>query len=337
MTADISVVIPVYNVEKYLCRCVDSVISQTHSSLEIILVDDGSPDQCPKICDQYKEQDKRIKVIHKENGGLASARNAGMKIATGKYLFFVDSDDWLDCDGLEKLYQLAEEYNVDFVRYRSVRENWPGLPPHYPTMVEKEREMRGGYYSKDDIDKEVLPRLFATSSLTLGPIVGSWGSLYKTSLLKTNNIQFHEEIKYSEDVLFSAEVVTNANSFYYLENGGIYHYFYNDSSISKSFRRDRWESCKALVRISEEGFLNKGGYDFENQMIYLRWFCILLSLNERKHLKQAKERVTYCRSIMEDSVTKETPLCLSSINVSFKQKALMIIVKQSLAHIMGSI
>lgn len=337
MTANISVVIPVYNVEKYLRRCVDSVINQTYSSLEIILVDDGSPDQCPAICDEYAEQDKRIKVIHKTNGGLASARNAGMKIATGKYLFFVDSDDWLDPDGLEKLYQIAEEYNVDFVRYRSVRENWPALPPHYPTMVEKEREMRGGYYSKDDIDKEVLPRLFATSSLTLGPIVGSCGSLYKTSLLKENSIMFHEEIKYSEDVLFSAEVVTNANGFYYLDDGGIYHYFYNNSSISKSFKKDRWESCKAMIRISEEEFLNKGEYDFRNQMIYLRWFCIFLSLNERKHLKEAKEKTEYCRRIMEDSVTKETPLNLSSMKVSLKQKALMIIVKRSLARIMGSI
>lgn len=337
MTEKISVVIPVYNVEKYLRRCVDSVINQTHSSLEIILVDDGSPDQCPAICDQYADQDKRIKVIHKTNSGLASARNAGIKIATGKYLFFVDSDDWLDPDGLEKLYRLAEEYNVDFVRYRSVRENWPGLPSSHPTLVGKEREMRGGYYSKDDIKKEILPRLFATSSLTLGPIVGAWGSLYRMNLLKENNIQFHEEIKYSEDVLFSAEVVTNANSFYYLDDAGIYHYFYNDSSISKSLKKDRWESCKAMIRIAEEEFLNNGEYDFKNQMIYLRWFCIFLSLNERKYLKETKERTAYCRSIMEDPVTKETPLSLSSMNVTFKQKVLMIIAKQSLAHIMSMI
>ncbi|MBQ6478604.1 MAG: glycosyltransferase [Erysipelotrichaceae bacterium] len=337
MTDKISVVIPVYSVEKYLHRCVDSVINQTYSSLEIILVDDGSPDQCPAICDQYAEQDNRIKVIHKTNGGLASARNAGMKVATGKYLFFVDSDDWLDPDGLEKLYRLAEEYNVDFVRYRSVRENWPGLPSQYPTRVEKEREMHGGYYSKTDIVEEIYPRLFATSSLTLGPIVGAWGSLYKTSLLKERNIMFHEEIKYSEDVLFSAEVVVNADSFYYLDDAGIYHYFYNDSSISKSFRKDRWESCKAMIQIAEKEFLNRTEYDFKNQMTYLRWFCIFLSLNERKYLTQIKEKEVYCRSIMKDPVTKETPLNLSLMDVSFKRKVLMIIVKQSLARIMSLI
>lgn len=333
----ITVIIPVYKVENYIHRCVDSVINQTYSSLEIILVDDGSPDRCPAICDQYAEQDKRIKVIHKTNGGLASARNAGMKNATGKYLFFVDSDDWLDPDGLEKLYYLAEEHKVDFVRYRSVRENWPGLPPHCPTRVEEEREMREGFFSKDDITKEIYPRLFATSSLTLGPIVGAWGSLYRTSLLKEKNIWFHEEIKYSEDVLFSAEVVSNADSFYFLDDAGVYHYFYNDSSISKSFRKDRWESCKEIIRISEEEFLSRGEFDFKNQLIYLRWFCIFLSLNERKCLKQTKERIAYCRSIMKDPVTRDTPLSLSSMNISIKQKVLMIIVKLSLAYIMALI
>ena len=337
MTENISVIIPVYNVEKYLHRCVDSVINQTHTSLEIILVDDGSPDQCPIICDQYTKQDKRIKVIHKINGGLASARNAGMKIATGKYLFFVDSDDWLDLDGLEKLFRIAEEYDVDFVRYRSVRENWPGLPPHYPTMVEEQREMHGGYYSKDDIIKEIYPRLFVTSSLTLGPIVGAWGSLYKMSLLKENNIQFHEDIKYSEDILFSAEVVVKANGFYYMDDGGIYHYFYNDSSISKSFRKDRWESCKAMIGISEKEFLNYKEYDFKNQMIFLRWFCIFLSLNERKNLLKKKEKAEYCKRIMKDPVTIETPLSFSLMDVSFKQKVLMVIVKLSLIHIMSLI
>ena len=156
------------------------------------------------------------------------------------------------------------------------------------------------------------------------------------SLINKNSIRFHEDIKYSEDVLFSAEVVLNADSFYFLDDAGIYHYFYNDSSISKSFRKDRWKSCKAIIRTSEE-FLNRKQYDFKSQMIYLRWFCILLSLNERKHIKKTKERIDYCRSIMKDSVTKETPLNLSFMNVSFKQKALMIIVKQSLARIMSLI
>lgn len=100
----ISIIVPIYNVEKYLSRCVDSIIGQTYSNLEIILVDDGSPDKCPKICDDYAKIDNRIKVIHKENGGLSDARNAGMKIATGKYISFIDSDDYVSEDFIQILY-----------------------------------------------------------------------------------------------------------------------------------------------------------------------------------------------------------------------------------------
>ena len=92
----ISVIVPIYNVEKYLARCVDSIVNQTYKNLEIILVDDGSPDSCPDICDVWKEKDDRIKVIHKKNGGLSDARNAGLDIAQGEYVAFVDSDDFID-------------------------------------------------------------------------------------------------------------------------------------------------------------------------------------------------------------------------------------------------
>ncbi|OUQ56652.1 hypothetical protein B5E58_10530, partial [Tyzzerella sp. An114] len=92
----ISVIVPIYNVEKYLNRCVDSIINQTYKNLEIILVDDGSPDNCGKICDEYAKKDNRIKVVHKENGGVSSARNVGLNIATGDYIGFVDGDDWID-------------------------------------------------------------------------------------------------------------------------------------------------------------------------------------------------------------------------------------------------
>ena len=128
----VSVVIPVYKVEPFLRRCVDSVLHQTLTDLDIVLVDDGSTDHCPQICDSYAQQDSRVQVIHKQNGGLASARNAGMRAATGEYLFFLDSDDWIEADGMETLYQLACRYQVDFVRYRAIRTGWPGLPEQAP-------------------------------------------------------------------------------------------------------------------------------------------------------------------------------------------------------------
>ena len=111
----VSVVIPVYKVEEYLARCVDSVRSQTLQDLQIILVDDGSPDNCPQMCDAYAQKDYRIQVIHKENGGLASARNAGMDVAIGKWLFFLDSDDWLEPDAVSKVMSVTRNANNFFI------------------------------------------------------------------------------------------------------------------------------------------------------------------------------------------------------------------------------
>ena len=111
----ISVIVPIYNVEDYLDRCVDSIINQTYKNLEIILVDDGSPDNCPKMCDDYAKIDNRIKVVHKENGGLSDARNAGMKVATGEYVSFIDSDDYVSLDFYETLLQTMIDNDSDIV------------------------------------------------------------------------------------------------------------------------------------------------------------------------------------------------------------------------------
>ncbi len=109
----ISVIVPIYKVEEYLHRCIDSIINQTYTNLEIILVDDGSPDNCPMICDEYAKKDSRIRVIHKKNGGLSDARNAGLEIATGEYIGFVDSDDWIHKDMYHILYKNIIEKDAD--------------------------------------------------------------------------------------------------------------------------------------------------------------------------------------------------------------------------------
>lgn len=112
-SALVSIIIPVYNVEPYLCKCIDSILAQTYTNLEIILVDDGSPDRCPEICDKYAEMDSRIHVIHKPNGGLSDARNAGLEVASGEWIAFVDSDDWIEPDMYKKLLQNAEMYQAE--------------------------------------------------------------------------------------------------------------------------------------------------------------------------------------------------------------------------------
>lgn len=115
MDSLISVIVPIYNVEKYFDRCVDSIINQTYKNLEIILVDDGSPDNCPQMCDDYAKIDNRIKVVHKENGGLSDARNAGMKVATGEYVSFIDSDDYISLDFYETLLETIVDNDSDIV------------------------------------------------------------------------------------------------------------------------------------------------------------------------------------------------------------------------------
>lgn len=117
----ISVIVPIYNVEKYLARCVDSIVNQTYKNLEIILVDDGSPDRCPKMCDDYAEKDSRIKVVHKKNGGLSDARNAGMAVATGEYISFIDSDDYVSDDFFECLLDVMNKENSDIAECSVVK------------------------------------------------------------------------------------------------------------------------------------------------------------------------------------------------------------------------
>ena len=121
MDSLISVIVPIYNVEKYLDKCVDSIINQTYKNLEIILVDDGSPDNCPQMCDDYAKKDSRIRVVHKENGGLSDARNAGMKVATGEYISFIDSDDYISLDFYETLFQTMIDNDSDIVECSVVK------------------------------------------------------------------------------------------------------------------------------------------------------------------------------------------------------------------------
>lgn len=111
--AKISIIIPVYNVERYLEKCIDSILQQTFKDIEVVLVNDGSQDQCGEICDRYKQKDNRIKVVHKENGGVASARNAGLKIATGEWIGWVDADDWIEPDMFNYLIENAIVYGAD--------------------------------------------------------------------------------------------------------------------------------------------------------------------------------------------------------------------------------
>lgn len=168
----ISVIVPVYKVEKYLRRCIDSIIAQSYDNLEIILVDDGSPDECGRICDEYASADSRIKVIHKENGGLSDARNSGTEMACGEYITFVDSDDYIAPHFIEYLYGLLTDNNADISCCCMVKTDCDSADFGSEGRMQKEQVLSG---------KECCYALFGDLYLTL---VTAWGKLYKTEIVK---------------------------------------------------------------------------------------------------------------------------------------------------------
>ena len=326
----VSVIIPVYNVEKFLNRCVDSILSQTYKNIEIILVDDGALDSSPQICDEYAHKDTRVNVVHKQNGGLASARNAGLKVAKGDYILFVDSDDWIKGNTVEELLNIAIENQVDFVRFIPVSAGYPDRPDGTPINFGTEDFMEEGVYNKGKMIKDIYPRLFVTRQLTMGPIVAAWRSLYNRKFLVDNNLYFDEEVKYSEDAIFSAKVVYNSNKFYYIKGGYYYNYFYNTSSITKSFKKDRWDICKILSSTFKKEFENKKDYDFSKQLHLEDIYNVLNALGQNTHIESFKERYTYIKNIFNDDFTKQSMKYISLTDVSVKLKIILYLIKYKL-------
>ena len=207
----ISVIVPVYKVESYLDRCVASIVNQTHSNLEIILVDDGSPDRCGAMCDAWAAKDSRIQVIHKKNGGLSDARNAGMAIATGEYIAFVDSDDWLDVQTYQCLHEAMTRTDSDIASCGARRVWQDGTPA---------RELLG--VNRDCVlEQEAAMEALLTAQ---GLVMTVWNKLYRRKLV--DGVQFlvgmiHEDEFWSWQVIARAKrVATVKESYYnYLQRG----------------------------------------------------------------------------------------------------------------------
>lgn len=320
----VSVIVPVYNVEKYLSRCIESIINQTYKDLEIILVNDGSTDNSLKICNYYKNKDSRIKLIDKKNGGLSSARNAGMKIANGKYLIFVDSDDWILEKTIKELVSYAEKYNVDFVRFSPACAGYENIPDGTPWEFPIERQIEFGYYNKEKIKKEIFDRLIITPKLTLGPIVSAVLSLYSSEFLFKNNIYFDENIRYSEDVMFNAKVVYNANSFYFLKDAYYYYYYYNSQSITKSFKKDRWNSCKKLSYGLKSYFGSiENNNCFSRQLELINLYNIFNGIGQAKFIKSIKDKKMYIKNITRDKFTIDSIKVEFPKDISWKLKVIL--------------
>lgn len=239
----VSVVVPVYKVERYIDRCIESLLNQSLQDIEIILVDDGSPDSCPQICDNYANKYNNIRVIHKKNAGLGMACNSGLEIATGKYVAFCDSDDWVDKEMYEELLYYAEKYSADIV-YSGIKR----INEQKQTSVFGIKKQMQKYDTKESIYNFSLgmiaskPNIYEERETPMSAKV----ALYKLELIKKNNIKFNSEREFvSEDLIFNLDCLLYAKSVLVIPKA-YYNYWYNTNSLSQTLRIDRFQKYLIL-------------------------------------------------------------------------------------------
>lgn len=249
----VSVIVPVYKVEKELDRCVKSIINQTYHNLEIILVDDGSPDCCPQMCDDYAKVDKRIIVIHKENGGLSDARNAGIDVAKGTYIAFIDSDDWVENNFIEHLVTNLENTDSDISICGYMLVNEDGKKRQ--CTAEKEIEI----FEHD----EAMHELFAQQKFECMVCL----KLYRRNLFET--LRFPKDKLY-EDVAISLSLF-DLSKRCVVSNAGLYYYFQrNDSIVNSKFNLNKLDILEFVQNMIEYSHKHNHQYDMETEGFYLK-------------------------------------------------------------------
>ncbi len=233
----VSIIVPVYNAEKSLRRCVDSLINQTYSNIEIILVNDGSSDESLEICRLYSEKDSRVMVIDQQNGGPSSARNKGINCATGEYLTFVDADDYVELDLVEKAVLPAQKYNTDMVMYSYYKETKDKQEPYTYTFST-------GLYQGDRCKEIALELLDISTNKRVPPY--SWVRLIKRDMLIHSGLKYDARIYRSEDFFFVTQLHFKISSLYLLADQYLYHYIYTEGSITNSYVKDYWKMGKVI-------------------------------------------------------------------------------------------
>ena len=243
----VSVIIPVYNVEKYISRCLDSVINQTLKQIEILVINDGTKDNSFEICKQYALKDSRIKLFSKENEGLGLTRNYGIKRAKGEYIAFLDSDDFIDLDFYEKLYNDAKKNNTDasFTNIKLYTETGEiiqkDVMPFKSNVVSSKKFMYNLLHVED---KKEYGKNYMGMSV--------WRSIYKKEILDKNNIIFESERKFiSEDIIFNIDFCMASKKISFIDNT-YYYYCINGNSLTTTYKKDRFEKdiilYKELIR-----------------------------------------------------------------------------------------
>jgi glycosyltransferase involved in cell wall biosynthesis len=266
----VSVIVPIYKVEKYIRRCIDSIVNQTYTNLEIILVNDGSPDNCGEIVDHYSRKDYRIKAIHKENGGLSDARNYGMKVASGEFTIFVDSDDWIETDMIKNMVNHSLKYKADVVQ-----------SAFYYAYDDK--LLIDSIYHPQDQSPEVLNNKRLMYELVTNEKVKNfaWGKLYRTNIICA--LPFEKGVLF-EDVFWAHKVMHRVNTFLIIKQP-YYNYYQRDDSIVATYSTRNLDIIKGLKE--RHRFIKKNYEELANESLktLLRTCLIhynLLLINKKK-------------------------------------------------------
>ena len=286
----ISVIVPVYNVEKYLCRCVDSLLEQTYRELEILLVNDGSTDHCGTICDEYAQKDARVRVIHKPNGGLADARNAALDVAQGRYFTFVDSDDWVSPDYVGNLYRALKKADADFSISCFVE-----IFEKDPTTPEPSHELKGFEVLSRE---ECLKRMLYQDGID----VTTPTKLYKRELF--DGLRYPVG-KLHEDILIAYQILSRAEKVARIENLDYYYFQRADSIMNAEFnprRMDGVELCHAMMECVKRDVPSLGR---AAECRYFSTVCnILFQIRDEKHEEERKtlwkEVLRYRKNVATD-------------------------------------
>ncbi|MFA7205411.1 MAG: glycosyltransferase [Saccharofermentanales bacterium] len=263
----ISIVVPVYNVEKYVRRCIDSILAQTLTDFELILVDDGSPDNCGEICDEYKIKDERVVVIHKSNGGLADARNTGIEIAKGDFVGFVDSDDYIDPDMYEKLLKACLEHDSKIAmcgRYNVFEEELQPVFSFQGEEVWDSEKAIGNLLTWDNIDSSACDKLFA-------------GDLFKTTRFPVG--------KTNEDIYIISGIIHDAGKIVHIGESKYYYLQRPDSITSGKFSDKKLDLLDANRKVVE--FVNSNYPDLRRKAESFQYKGIIF-LSELMYNEQLK-------------------------------------------------
>lgn len=314
----ISIIVPVYRVpEQYLKKCIDSIIAQTLKNIEIILVDDGSPDECGQVCDYYATLDERINVIHKKNGGLSSARNAGVKVATGEWIMFVDGDDWIEDDMCESMYKLGEQTQVQLVMCGITKE-YEHSKNIYKFYLEENK-----VYTKKEC-KWLQQQLLVYN----GNIAVAYSKLIKKNLLIDNNI-FHDEVlkQGAEGLEFNLRLFEKLESAIFI-NKPFYHYIYNDQSISASHSEENHEfviKCFEKIKRFIENSDNKEMLLpwFNNRLLYVIITTAISGYFNPTNKEPYKDKKRKYEKYLQNPIVKEALQTKNTKGIG-KQRALML-------------